>query len=537
MSPSTLTLHRFSQPQTRAHECGALQTLREFSWCVLLTLVALLTAPSLTAAKPKDTLPDSFYDIDPAEAAQNQHYNQPYRPQFHYTPMQGFVGDATGLIYDEGKYHLFYMSDKWERRKNRHKCWGYATSPDCLHWQEQPSILDPVLDHKPGSGSGIVDWNNTLGLAMGAQKTLAVFYTDYKTGSCIAYSTNSGRDWVRHPRNPVLRGAGTDRDPVVFWYPPAAEWRLVRFDGKTGFAFYGSTNLLDWKYLSQVEGFNECPDFFELPVEGSAGQRKWVLMDAGFNYLIGTFDGRQFTAETDMLRGECAGSKSVYACQTWKRSPDNSTPPVQMAFLRYPPECQLTWLNQMTFPCEVRLRKLPEGLRVCRQPIPGIESLRAEPKSWRDLTLKPGQDPLVGLHGDAFDIRAEVELSEASSLVLSVRGETIRYPAANRRKEKRLEALGSSVPLSVSGNRLKLEVLVDRSSVEVFADQGQVTLSKACLFNPAKTNLSVTAEGGELRVNTLTVSRMKSIWSDPRMPGKSKGPAQAQTAKQTGEGG
>lgn len=126
-----------------------------------------------TPPKPKldANLPDPSFDITPDEAAGNQHYHQPNRPRFHYTPMQGFVGDATGLIYNQGVYHLFYMSDKWERRKNRHKRWGYATSKDLLSWEEQPSVLDPVLDHKPGSGSGIVDWDNTLGLATGSERT------------------------------------------------------------------------------------------------------------------------------------------------------------------------------------------------------------------------------------------------------------------------------------------------------------------------------------------------------------------------------
>jgi hypothetical protein len=140
----------------------------------LAMLAVICLVSGTVAAKPDKNQPDPYYDIDPLEAAQNQHYRQPYRPQFHYTPMQGIIGDATGLVFSQGEYHLFYMSDKWERRKNRHKCWGHAISRDLLHWEELPSILDPVLDNKPGSGSGIVDWNNTLKLQSGTQPTLAI---------------------------------------------------------------------------------------------------------------------------------------------------------------------------------------------------------------------------------------------------------------------------------------------------------------------------------------------------------------------------
>src|SRR5580698_1965103 len=146
---------------------------------LLIPIIVLLACPAseLRAAEA----PSPSYDIDPAEAARNQHYQQAERPQFHYTPIQGHIGDATGLIFYKGEYHLFYMSDKWERRRNRHKCWGHAVSGDLLHWEELPSVLDPVLDHKPGSGSGFVDWSNALKLESGSEKTLVICYTDYQT--------------------------------------------------------------------------------------------------------------------------------------------------------------------------------------------------------------------------------------------------------------------------------------------------------------------------------------------------------------------
>ena len=472
-------------------------------------------------AKPKvdPTLPDPAFDIRPEEAAENQHYRQAYRPQFHYTPIQGFVGDATGLIRSGGVYHLFYMSDKWERRKNRNKRWGYATSRDLLHWEEQPSVLDPVKDNKPGSGSGLVDWNNTLNLQTGQEKTLVVFYTDYKRGSCILYSTDAGRTWIRHPRNPVLPAiAKSDRDPTVFWYEPGRHFVMVRheepFDngsGKTGFAFFTSANLLDWTFQSRIGDFNECPDLFELPVEGgSSGEKKWVLVDASFSYRVGSFNGQRFDPETEKLRADFGASKYAYAPQSWKPAPSRETFPIQMGFLTFPKgdPAHLTWHGQMSFPCELHLKQLAEGTRLCREPIKALESLHGEGKAWQNLSVRPGDNPLAGLTDDTLDLQADIDLGGAQAVQFGVRGETVRYSVA----EKKLEVAGIKAPLRLSGSRLRIRILVDRSSIEVFADEGQVSASRVVFFDAAKRDVSLRSEGGDVQVSSLVVYPVKSIW-------------------------
>ncbi|HEY3899249.1 MAG TPA: glycoside hydrolase family 32 protein [Chthoniobacter sp.] len=492
-----------------------------------LALAAALHGQHTEKTNDDKNAPDPALDISPEEAAANQNYQQPYRPQFHYTPIQGFVGDATGLIYSDGTYHLFYMSDKWERRKNRHKCWGHATSRDLLHWTEEASILDPVLDHKPGSGSGIVDADNVLGLAQGNGKTLAVFYTDYQTGSCIIYSVDGGKMWIRHPRNPVLPRIGKqDRDPTVFWYGPAREWRMVRhsepFDGiagKTGFAFFASTNLLDWKYLSEVDGYNECPDIFELPVDGNSNDRKWVLMDAGYNYRVGQFDGTRFVSESEKLKADAAASRYLYAPQTWKRSRTGDLPLQQMGFMSYPKKpaempTRLTWQNQMAFPVELSLKRFPAGIRLCREPIPAIQKLYEDSKSWDAFTLKPGDNPLANLQGEQLDIRAEFDLAGASAINLNIRGQTLHYSVP----EAVVSLAGTKAAVSLAENHLRLRVLVDRSSIEVFANGGQVSISRVFFFDPAEKHFSLTCEGGDLKVTSLTISHVGSIWAKNDAP-------------------
>jgi sucrose-6-phosphate hydrolase SacC (GH32 family) len=498
--------------------------MRRFVYSVTtgLALVACV-APAYSQARPKvqedKNAPNPVFDISPEEAGENQNYNQQYRPQFHYTPIQGFVGDATGMVFDGDTYHLFYMSDKWERRKNRDKRWGYATTTDLLHWKEQPSVLDTVKDHHPGSGSGIVDWNNSLGLQKGAEKTLAVFYTDYGTGSCILYSTDGGKNWNYHPRNPVLPRVGSgDRDPLVFWYEPAKEWRLVRhwqpFDGigdQTGFAFFRSTNLLDWSYLSKIGGFNECPDIFELPVDNNSHDKKWVLMDASFDYLIGSFNGTNFVPESKKLRADLGASSYVYACQSWKRG---DAPPVQMAWLRYlgspnAMPARTTWYGQMTFPCELTLKTVADGVRVCRQPVKAIEKLYEGQEKYPESTLSAGKNPLANLEGQQLDIQADIDLGSASAITMNIRGVDLRYSVAS----EQLTLDKTKAPLKLSGKRLRLRLLVDRSSLEIFAEEGQVSISRVFFFDPNKKGFSLQSEGGDAQVKSLIVHHLKSIWN------------------------
>ena len=187
--------------------------------------------PIYLDAQVEKKIPDDKYGIAYDAVFENMHYNQPFRPQIHYTPITGQIADATGLILYKGTYHIFYMYDEWSRRRKFNKSWGHAVSHDLIFWEQRPQILNTRLDNAPGSGSGIVDWNNTLGLQRGVEKTLAVFYTDYGRGTSISFSQDGGNTWIRHKNNPVIPmpEGRADRDAKVFWYKPDQSWRLVLY--------------------------------------------------------------------------------------------------------------------------------------------------------------------------------------------------------------------------------------------------------------------------------------------------------------------
>jgi fructan beta-fructosidase len=463
----------------------------------------LLAATAATAYSQVQIKPDPL-EYKPAEVADQQHYRQPLRPQFHYTPIQGHIGDATGLIYYAGEYHLFNMFDAWSQKRMSHKQWGHAVSTDLIHWKQMPGVLDKLLDNSPGSGSGVVDWNNSSGLRAGPEKTLIIFYTDYKLGTCIAFSRDRGVTWTRHAKNPVIAGADDARDPTVFWYAPAGEWRMVRYE-KKGFAFYKSTDLLTWTWLSAIDGFYECPDIVQLPVENRPGESRWVLINATGQYMLGKFDGTKFTPETDKLRTEYG--KSLYAGQVWKKTPEGGQPAVQVFWMRYPEEPRLSWIHQVSFPAELSLRAFPDGIRLCRKPIDEIYNLRTSQKTVRDVDASSGSSPL-DIAGELLDLKVEFAPSTAKSYGLRVRGHEISYsPAQGKLRVDTVEA-----PLKLNGKGLRLRILIDRPSIEVFADEGEVTISHVVLTPPSDMSASVIAEGGKVRLVSLEASQLESIW-------------------------
>src|SRR5205814_639015 len=142
--------------------------------------------------------------------------------------------------------------------------------------------------------------------------------------------------------------------------------------------FYTSPNLKDWTKTSHVAFGFECPDIYELPIDGDAAKRKWVLQDASGSYLLGAFDGAVFTPDS-LTPLKMNTSSDFYAGQTFHRRtfPDDRV--VQVAWIRGG-AATAPWNQALTFPAEVRLRTFPEGVRVARRPVAELATLRGAPR-------------------------------------------------------------------------------------------------------------------------------------------------------------
>jgi levanase/fructan beta-fructosidase len=244
----------------------------------------------------------------------------------------------------------------------------------------------------------------------------------------------------------------------------------------------------------------------ELPVGNRPDERRWVLIDGDAQYLIGTFDGTRFVPQTEKLKVDYG--KALYAGQVWKRTPEGGPPAYQMFWMRYPNDRRLTWNGQMSFPVDLTLWAFPEGIRLCRRPIDEVNNLRVSQQRWRDVTVSSGQMSLDDLKGDLLDLRVELQSAGAAAFGMLVRGQPLRYSVA----DQTLHLGDAAAPLRLPDGKLRLQILVDRSSVEVFADRGQVTISAVTLDEIPESPVKFTAEGGKAQIGSLEANHLTSIW-------------------------
>jgi fructan beta-fructosidase len=435
-------------------------------------------------------------------------YQESLRPQFHFTARQwtmdrlnpgqqqeGWVNDLNGLIYYDGEYHLF--AQRWA------KCWIHAVSRDLVHWTE----LEPAFwEEKPGSGdqSGtcVVDYQNTSGLSPDkANPPMVAFFPRWDNRSqCIAYSLDHGRTWKHYEKNPIL--VHPERDPKVFWYAPGNHWVMMLY-GDSQYHILTSSNLLTWKDEHHpIKDSFECPDFFELPVDGDPHHLKWVLIQGNGNYSIGNFDGREFNEETG--RYPCDVGPNFYATQTWGNTETGDGRRIQTAWMREPSFPEMPFNQQISFPCELSLHDTPLGLRVFRKPIREIALLHNGQDGWTNLTLNAAQVLPLEPSGRLFHLQAAVSIPAGARLVFNLRGIPVILTSQT------VES-GNS-PASVFDRVKSVEILMDRASIETFVNQGEVSSTRFVL--PSENGLSVKAEGGPVTIQSLTVYPLNSAWKN-----------------------
>lgn len=406
---------------------------------------------------------------------------------------EGWINDLNGLIYYEGEYHLF--AQRWA------KCWLHAVSKDLIHWTElEPAFWEESLGSGVQSGTCIIDYQNTSGLSPDPKNPpMIAFWSRFDNRSqCLSYSLDRGRTWKAYEKNPFM--ITPERDPKVFWYAPGNHWVMMLY-GDQQYHLFTSTNLLAWKNENHpIANSFECPDFFELPVDGDASNKKWVLIQGNGNYSIGTFNGREFKEETP--RRPCDVGPNFYATQSWHNNDTGDGRRIQTAWMRGADFVDMPFSQTISFPCELTLRKTPDGLRVFRKPIKEIALLHREASTWTNKELRKDQVLRLTPSGQLFHIEAEVTIPQGSKLVFMVRGMPVVLTSATIESGHR--------PADVQGGVRKVELLVDRTSVEAFVNDGEVSSTRYAL--PRGSGVSVKAEGGAATLHSIKVHPLKSAW-------------------------
>lgn len=469
-----------------------------------------------------------------------------YRPAIHFTPEQAWMNDPNGLVFFEGEYHLFYQyhpgSTVWGPMH-----WGHAVSEDLVHWRHLPVALQPDRLGTIFSGSAVVDSGDSSGY-FGGKPGLVAIYTQHGEGGqkqSVAFSTDRGRTWTKYEGNPVIANPGLEdfRDPKVIFHASSERWVMTLACGDR-VRFYSSPDLKTWSFESEFGascgahgGVWECPDLFELPVAGREAFRVWVLKvdlgdgapagGSGGQYFTGKFDGRCFLndnpPETTLWLEFGA---DFYAAQSWSDLPAGDPRRIWIAWMsnwRYANAVPTkTFRSAMTIPREVSLVEVPRaGLRLVQRPVRELDRLRRTSRRRdRVSTTEAGGpvDLLAGLGSDGerrtFELLCVFVPSRekgASGLVIRTgeAGETrIGYDAAKgtvffdrtRSGEDSFSAefaLRHETQYALTDGRLSLRLFIDRSSIELFADDGKLVFTELVFPHPGCLRIDPFTSEGE----------------------------------------
>lgn len=473
-----------------------------------------------------------------------------YRPLYHHTPLFGWMNDANGLIYKDGEYHLFYQYNPYGSMwGNMH--WGHSVSRDLVSWEHLPVALDRDTLGHIFSGSSVVDFNNSAGYGEGS---MISFYTSAsdKNGQiqCMAYSTDNGRTFTKYDANPVLRpfdGLKDFRDPKVFWYEPEKKWVMVVSADKE-MRFYSSTDLKEWSYLSGFgEGYGvqpsqfECPDLFELAVDGNPQQKKWVLIvninpgsifgGSATQYFVGDFDGTTFTCDTkpEVVKWLDWG-KDHYATVCFSNTADRVIAVPWMSNWQYAntvPTKQFRSANAL--PRELTLYKEKNDIYVAANPVKEVEKLRAESIAINDFDFEEGChiDTILPNNEGAYELNLALQSTTADTYGFKLRNEAGEYVDIHidakagkvymdRTHSGQTDFSPKEFAVATWGEISKstahtFQVFVDKCSIELFVDGGKVAMTNLVFPETPYNLIEFHAEGGKANVKNMYIYKLKNI--------------------------
>lgn len=489
-------------------------------------------------------------------SGKTEHYQEPYRPQYHFSPKEKWMNDPNGMVYYKGVYHLFYQfypeDIVWGPMH-----WGHAVSEDLLHWEHKPIALYPDEHGLIFSGSAVVDENNSSGFGTEENPPLVAIYTyhlmegekagrkDFQTQG-IAYSLDNGDTWTKYAGNPVIGNEGIKdfRDPKVMWHKESEKWILTLVAGDHAL-FYSSKNLKEWTLLSEFGkdkgahgGVWECPDLIPMTVEGT-DEEKWVLLisinpgapngGSGTQYFVGDFDGNTFTTDQTETKWIDLGTDN-YAGVTYNNAPE--TNPIFIGWMSNWTYARDTptekWRSAMTMPRKLMLNKTEGDYQLFNYPIDGVDKIISEKEgidvgiaanATETMSFKNLNQSEIRFTTSSRDFQLKLSNSAKDELVLTIMGEDKTFILDRSRSGKVdfQEDFGKGVqqmplPLLPEGE-YEVRMLVDWSSIEIFINGGQYVMTSQIFPNGNYTDLTIkNLAGDKLQYNDFQVNEIKSVW-------------------------
>lgn len=465
-----------------------------------------------------------------------------FRPTYHFSPLYGWMNDPNGMVYKDGEYHLFYQHNPYGSKwGNMH--WGHAISKDLINWEHRPDAITPDALGTIFSGSAVVDTDNTAGFGAGAIVAIYTQNSDRQVQS-IAYSTDNGRSFTKYENNPVLTSDARDfRDPKVFWHKETQRWIMLLAVGQE-MQIFSSSNLKDWAFESSFGegqgahgGVWECPDLFELPVDGT-NEKKWVLLcnlnpggpfgGSATQYFVGTFNGKEFVNESPSQTKWMDWGKDHYATVTWSDGPDNRRIAIAwMSNWQYANDVPTSqYRSPNSVPRDLSLFTVDGETYLQSAPSPELLKLRdiSKKRSFKVNGTRTIKDMIAGNEG-AYEIELTIENQHADVIgfrLYNDKGEEVdmqydmkeRKFSMDRRKSGDV-GFNENFPMLTwtaieSGkDELKLRLFVDKSSVEAFGDGGRFVMTNQVFPSEPYTHIDFYSKGGAYKVDSFVIYKLK----------------------------
>lgn len=465
-----------------------------------------------------------------------------YRPTYHFSPLYGWMNDPNGMVYKDGEYHLFYQYNPYGSQWGN-LSWGHAITKDLVNWKHLPVAIAPDALGTIFSGSAVVDYDNTAGFGAGAIVAIYTQSSDRQVQS-IAYSTDNGRSFTKYENNPVLVSEVCDfRDPKVFWHAETHRWIMVLAVGQE-MQIFSSPNLKDWIFESRFGegqgahgGVWECPDLFELPVEGT-NDKKWVLLcnlnpggpfgGSATQYFVGSFNGKEFVNESPSKTKWMDWGKDHYATVTWSDAPDNRRIAIAwMSNWQYANDVPTSqYRSPNSVPRDLSLFAADGEIYLKSAPSPELLKLRdiSKKRSFKVSGTRTVKEMIPGNEG-AYEIELTIKNQHADIIgfrLYNDKGEEVdmQYDmkenkfSMDRRKSGDV-SFNENFPtltwtaIESGRNELKLRLFVDKSSVEAFGDGGRFAMTNQVFPLEPYCHIGFYSKGGSYKVDSFVVYRLK----------------------------
>lgn len=468
------------------------------------------------------------------ESPISSYYKEKYRPQFHFSPRSEWIADPCGLYYYNGQYNLYW--------------WGRATSDDLLHFNQTSNglVLNGFLSNMDViTGSIVVDKNNCAGFGINRPIALLTLVYNNVQSQGLFYSTDlQGSSFMYYSNNPILDiGSTSFRDPTVFFYEPTEKWiMIVAASSERKVKFYSSSDLKEWEWLSDFGpcgDYNsdwECPDFFELAVDGDSNNKKWVLivsiLDGKEQYFTGDFDGQKFSVSENIAEPRYVDfGYDYYASRTIRDYDGTLNSIISLGWLSswfYGLEVPETWGGRgfWSIPRELTL-KTDNGYKLIQSPYSKLSELRKECVEYSgELQEGTNKLPLFSPNENIYELEIEVEVNNTADIGFNLcvgdnkKISFIYYGATNRLEMDRTNCTSENILdferdsyayAYPQNNKIRFHFFVDKSSVELFVNDGKLTFS--ALTFPSDNQVGIESYSSESNiVYKYSAWELKSIW-------------------------